>query len=163
MRNSLASNEPSVAIIFDRWPTMPDLDAVTPITEIRAHYRHHIAELNADSRYQHIDVAWLQPVYSETCIGWTCPRWPARSFLSSTCTPRTKCASLSPAEAASILHLEPEIVAVVCDGGDLLLLPSCIRHWCDMGVHPDFVAILFLEGTRRLRRAQRGSADPRCA
>src|SRR5260370_1019333 len=48
--------------------------------------------------------------------------------------PRTKCASSSP--AGTVLHLEPEVVAVVREGGDLLSVPSGTRHWFDMGVRP---------------------------
>ena len=43
------------------------------------------------------------------------------------------------------LHLEPEVLAVVCEGGDLLSVPAGTRHWFDMGARPDFVAIRFFE------------------
>ena len=43
------------------------------------------------------------------------------------------------------LHLEPEVLAVVCEGGDLLSVPAGTRHWFDMGSRPDFVAIRFFQ------------------
>lgn len=131
-------------IVFDRWPTMPDLDAATPSTDILANYRHQVAQLNADGRYQHIDVARLQPDHSD-------PRWldtakAARvKFLSEHRHAEDEVRFFVAGRGCFYLHLEPEIVAVVCEGGDLLSVPSGLRHWFDMGVHPDFVAIRFFE------------------
>jgi 1,2-dihydroxy-3-keto-5-methylthiopentene dioxygenase len=37
-------------VVFDHWPTMPGLDAATPIAEILDSYCDHVSELSADSR-----------------------------------------------------------------------------------------------------------------
>jgi 1,2-dihydroxy-3-keto-5-methylthiopentene dioxygenase len=131
-------------IVFDRWPTLPGLDAATPNTEILANYHDHVAELNADGRYKHIDVARLQPDDSD-------PRWldtakaAREKFLSEHRHAEDEVRFFVAGRGCFYLHLEPEIVAVVCEGGDLLSVPSGTRHWFDMGVRPDFVAIRFFE------------------
>jgi len=73
---------------------------------------------------------------------WRSPR--ARSSSTNIAIPRTRCASLSRAEPV-YLHLEPEVFALVCEGGDVLSVPAGTRHWFDMGSEPDFVAIRFFE------------------
>jgi 1,2-dihydroxy-3-keto-5-methylthiopentene dioxygenase len=43
------------------------------------------------------------------------------------------------------LRLAPEVVALVCEGGDLVSVPAGTRHWFDMGTRPEFVAIRLFE------------------
>jgi 1,2-dihydroxy-3-keto-5-methylthiopentene dioxygenase len=129
---------------FDRWPTMAGLDAATPIAEILNNYRFHVGELNADGRFKHIDVARLQPDDSD-------PRWPdtaqaaREKFLSEHRHAEDEVRFFVVGRGCFYLHLEPEVIAVVCEGGDLLAVPSGTRHWFDMGARPDFVAIRFFE------------------
>jgi 1,2-dihydroxy-3-keto-5-methylthiopentene dioxygenase len=131
-------------IVFDRWPTVPGLDAATPTAEILASYRDQVTELNADGRYRHIDVARLQPDHDD-------PRWPdtakaaREKFLSEHRHAEDEVRFFVAGRGCFYLHLEPEVVAVVCEGGDLLSVPAGTRHWFDMGARPDFIAIRFFE------------------
>ena len=59
IRPASGLNWPTRGVLFDRWPILPGLHAGTPDSEILAHYTDCVAELNADSRYRHIDVARL--------------------------------------------------------------------------------------------------------
>jgi 1,2-dihydroxy-3-keto-5-methylthiopentene dioxygenase len=132
------------SIVFDRWPTVPGLDTATPTDDILAGYRHRVAELNADGRYKHIDVARLGPGDSD-------PRWAdtakaaREKFLSEHRHAEDEVRFFVAGRGCFYLHLHPEVVAVVCEGGDLLSVPAGTRHWFDMGTHPDFVAIRFFE------------------
>jgi 1,2-dihydroxy-3-keto-5-methylthiopentene dioxygenase len=131
-------------IVFDRWPAMPGLGAATPTAEILADYSDRVTELNSDGRYKYIDVARLQPDDSD-------PRWPymakaaREKFLSEHRHAEDEVRFFVAGRGCFYLHLEPEVVAVVCEGGDLLSVPSGTRHWFDMGQRPDFVAIRFFE------------------
>jgi 1,2-dihydroxy-3-keto-5-methylthiopentene dioxygenase len=131
-------------IVFDRWPIVPRLDTAAPITEILTGYHDYVAKLNADGRYKHIDVVRLQPDDGD-------PTWPdtakaaREKFLSEHRHAEDEVRFFVSGRGCFYLHLEPEIVAVVCEGGDLLSVPSGTRHWFDMGVRPDFVAIRFFE------------------
>jgi 1,2-dihydroxy-3-keto-5-methylthiopentene dioxygenase len=131
-------------IVFDRWPTLPRLDTATPITEILTDYHDYLAKINADGRYKHIDVIRLQPDDSDPT--WSGMAKAAREkFLSEHRHAEDEVRFFVSGRGCFYLHLEPEIVAVVCEGGDLLSVPSGTRHWFDMGVRPDFVAIRLFE------------------
>jgi 1,2-dihydroxy-3-keto-5-methylthiopentene dioxygenase len=131
-------------IVFDRWPAMSGLDAATPISDILSKYRGQVGALNADGRFQHIDVARLQP--DDCDPGWPDTAKVAREkFLSEHRHAEDEVRFFVAGRGCFYLHLEPEVVAVVCEGGDLLSVPSGTRHWFDMGVRPDFVAIRFFE------------------
>lgn len=131
-------------IVFDRWPTLPGVGAQTSTAEIMAHYRDHVAELNLAGRYQHIDIARLQPAPGD-------PEWldTARAarekFRSEHRHAEDEVRFFVAGRGCFYLHLEPEVVAVLCNGGDLLSVPAGTRHWFDMGARPDFVAIRFFE------------------
>jgi 1,2-dihydroxy-3-keto-5-methylthiopentene dioxygenase len=131
-------------IVFGRWPAVSGLDAVTPISDILANYRRQVGALNADGRYKHIDVACLRPDDSDP--GWPDTARVAREkFLSEHRHAEDEVRFFVAGRGCFYLHLEPEVVAVVCEAGDLLSVPSRTRHWFDMGVRPDFVAIRFFE------------------
>jgi 1,2-dihydroxy-3-keto-5-methylthiopentene dioxygenase len=131
-------------ISFDRWHAWHTLEADTPITDLLTAYRDHIADLNADGRYKYVDVARVQPNDDD-------PRWldtataARENFLSEHRHAEDEVRFFVAGRGCFYLHLEPEVVAVVCEGGDLLSVPAGIRHWFDMGVRPNFVAIRFFE------------------
>jgi 1,2-dihydroxy-3-keto-5-methylthiopentene dioxygenase len=140
----IASELAKRSINFDRWPAVPGLDTATPTGEILASYHDRVAELNVDGRYKHIDVARLGPDDSD-------PRWPdtakaaREKFLSEHRHAEDEVRFFVAGRGCFYLHLYPEVVAVVCEGGDLLSVPAGTRHWFDMGIRPDFVAIRFFE------------------
>lgn len=39
------------------------------------------------------------------------------------------------------LHIEDRVFAVLCEKGDLLLIPAGVRHWFDKGENPYLIAI----------------------
>lgn len=131
-------------IVFDRWPTVPGLDAQAPSAEILAGYDDRIAELNNDGRYKFIDVARLYPDDSD-------PEWPdtakaaREKFLSEHRHAEDEVRFFAAGRGCFYLHLDDEVAAVVCESGDLLSVPAGTRHWFDMGERPDFVAIRFFE------------------
>jgi 1,2-dihydroxy-3-keto-5-methylthiopentene dioxygenase len=131
-------------ISFDRWHTTPALDVATPISDILAAYRDRVAALNADGRYRYVDIARLQPDDDD-------PRWldtaavAREKFLREHRHAEDEVRFFVAGRGCFYLHLDPEVVAVVCEGGDLLSVPAGTRHWFDMGFRPNFVAIRFFE------------------
>ncbi len=41
------------------------------------------------------------------------------------------------------LHLDDEVLVVLCERGDLIHVPAGTRHWFDMGERPSFCALRF--------------------
>ncbi|MBF6170721.1 1,2-dihydroxy-3-keto-5-methylthiopentene dioxygenase [Nocardia blacklockiae] len=142
--DTIAAELAKRGIVFDRWPTLDALDASTSTAEILAHYDDRIAALNADGRYKHIDLARLQPDATD-------PQWPAKAaaargkFLAEHRHAEDEVRFFAAGRGCFYLHLEPEVVAVVCEAGDLVSVPAGTRHWFDMGTRPDFVAVRFFE------------------
>ena len=131
-------------IVFDRWPTAPDLDVHRPPEQILAEYADRVEALNRDGRYRHIDVAALRPDHSDP--DWHATAAAARSkFLAEHRHAEDEVRFFVAGRACFYLHLEPEVFAVVCESGDLLMVPAGTRHWFDMGSRPDFVAIRFFQ------------------
>jgi 1,2-dihydroxy-3-keto-5-methylthiopentene dioxygenase len=131
-------------IVFDRWPIAPDVDVHRPPEQILAEYADRVEALNRDGRYRHIDVAALQP--DDNDPDWHDTAIAARSkFLAEHRHAEDEVRFFVAGRGCFYLHLEPEVLAVVCEGGDLLSVPAGTRHWFDMGARPDFVAIRFFE------------------
>jgi 1,2-dihydroxy-3-keto-5-methylthiopentene dioxygenase len=132
------------AIVFDRWPIAPDVDVHRPPEQILAEYADRVEALNSDGRYRYIDVAALQP--DDNHPDWHDTATAARSkFLAEHRHAEDEVRFFVAGRGCFYLHLEPEVLAVVCEGGDLLSVPAGTRHWFDMGARPDFVAIRFFE------------------
>ena len=131
-------------IVFDRRPIVADLEASQPPERILAEYADQVAAINSDARYRHIDVAAVQPDCNDP--DWHANAAAARSkFLAEHRHAEDEVRFFVAGRACFYLHLEPEVFAVVCEGGDLLTVPAGIRHWFDMGSEPNFAAIRFFE------------------
>jgi 1,2-dihydroxy-3-keto-5-methylthiopentene dioxygenase len=131
-------------ILFDRWPTKAGLDIRRPPQQILAQYSDRVDELNSDGRYKYVDVAALQP--DDRDPGWHDTASAARSkFLAEHRHAEDEVRFFAAGRGCFYLHLGPEVLAVVCEGGDLLSVPAGVRHWFDMGARPDFVAIRFFQ------------------
>ncbi|MBF6141766.1 1,2-dihydroxy-3-keto-5-methylthiopentene dioxygenase [Nocardia farcinica] len=130
-------------ITFDRWPVLDDAAALSS-DDLLAHYADRIAALNADGRYRHIDVARIHPDDAD-------PRWPqtaraARTkFLDEHRHAEDEVRFFAAGRGCFYLHLGAEVLAVVCEGGDLMSVPAGTLHWFDMGERPDFIAVRFFE------------------
>lgn len=130
-------------ITFDRWPVVAGAAGV-PSDELLAEYTDRVAELNADGRYKHIDIARIHPDDAN-------PEWPqiaqgARTkFLDEHRHAEDEVRFFAAGTGCFYLHIDDAVVAVVCAGGDLLSVPAGTLHWFDMGTRPDFIAIRFFE------------------
>ena len=131
-------------IVFDRLPIGSDREVRQPPERILAEYADQVAAINSDDRYRHIDVAAVRPDPNDP--DWRANAVAARSkFLSEHRHAEDEVRFFVAGRACFYLHLEPEVFAVVCEGGDVLTVPAGTRHWFDMGSEPDFAAIRFFE------------------
>ncbi len=132
------------AIVFGHRPIACDRHISQPPERILSECAEHVAAINRDGRYRHIDVAALQPDQGDP--DWHATATAARSkFLAEHRHAEDEVRFFVAGRACFYLHLEPEVFAVVCEGGDVLSVPAGTRHWFDMGSRPDFVAIRFFE------------------
>ncbi|BAD59396.1 1,2-dihydroxy-3-keto-5-methylthiopentene dioxygenase [Nocardia farcinica] len=140
---AIAAELAAHGITFDRWPVLDDAAALSS-DDLLAHYADRIAALNADGRYRHIDVARIHPDDAD-------PQWPqtaraARTkFLDEHRHAEDEVRFFAAGRGCFYLHLGAEVLAVVCEGGDLMSVPAGTLHWFDMGERPDFIAVRFFE------------------
>jgi 1,2-dihydroxy-3-keto-5-methylthiopentene dioxygenase len=131
-------------LVFDRWPALASVTAATTNEQLLADYADRIAELDADGRYKHIDIARIHPDDSN-------PDWPATAagargkFLAEHRHAEDEVRFFAAGVGCFYLHLGDEVLATVCSAGDLISVPAGTRHWFDMGTRPEFVAIRFFE------------------
>lgn len=131
------------SITFDRWPVL-DNATVTASDELLAEYDDRVAELNAAGRFKHIDIARIHPDDAN-------PEWPQiakgarEKFLNEHRHAEDEVRFFAAGRGCFYLHLGAEVVAAVCEGGDLLSVPAGTLHWFDMGTRPDFIAVRFFE------------------
>ncbi len=129
---------------FDRWPTLETLDASTATADILAEYAGRIEELNADGRYAFIDLARIHPDDNDA-------EWPAKAaaargkFLAEHRHAEDEVRFFAAGRGCFYLHLGDEVLATVCEAGDLVSVPAGTPHWFDMGTNPEFVAVRFFE------------------
>ncbi|GAA5087374.1 1,2-dihydroxy-3-keto-5-methylthiopentene dioxygenase [Nocardia iowensis] len=130
-------------ITFGRWPVVDNAAAIGS-DELLAHYTDNVAELNESGRYKHIDIARIHPDDTN-------PEWPKiakgarEKFLAEHRHAEDEVRYFAAGRGCFYLHLGHEVLAVVCEGGDLLSVPAGTLHWFDMGSRPDFIAIRFFE------------------
>ncbi|MGK8489902.1 1,2-dihydroxy-3-keto-5-methylthiopentene dioxygenase [Nocardia asiatica] len=130
-------------ITFGRWPVVANAASVSS-DELLAHYAEDVADLNESGRYKHIDIARIHPDDAD-------PRWPEiaegarKKFLDEHRHAEDEVRFFAAGRGCFYLHLGDEVLAVVCEGGDLLSVPAGTLHWFDMGARPDFIAIRFFE------------------
>ncbi|WP_327109750.1 cupin [Nocardia sp. NBC_01730] len=130
-------------ITFGRWPVVENA-ASRSSDDLLAQYAAEVAELNGSGRYRHIDIARIHPDDAD-------PQWSqvargARAkFLDEHRHAEDEVRFFAAGRGCFYLHLDDEVLAVVCGGGDLLSVPAGTLHWFDMGARPDFIAIRFFE------------------
>ncbi|MEV0245437.1 cupin [Nocardia sp. NPDC050712] len=130
-------------ITFEHWPTLENVSTI-PSDELLAEYAERIAALNASGRYRHIDIARIHPDESN-------PEWPAiaagarAKFLDEHRHAEDEVRFFAAGRGCFYLHIGDEVLATVCEAGDLVSVPAGTLHWFDMGTRPDFVAVRFFE------------------
>lgn len=126
-------------IVFYRWDVTLRIDSETPNRDVLSAYMQRITNLNVGGRYRHIDVARMHdPEFGVADAA-------RRKFLAEHSHAEDEVRFFAHGRACFYLHIEPRVLAVVCEAGDLLSVPAGTKHWFDMGVRPDFVAIRFFE------------------
>ncbi|RJO79907.1 cupin [Nocardia panacis] len=130
-------------VTYAHWPVLDEPERI-PSEELLERYRAEVAELNASGRYKHIDIARIHPDDAN-------PQWPAiakgarEKFLDEHRHAEDEVRFFAAGRGCFYLHLGSEVLATVCEAGDLVSVPAGTLHWFDMGDRPDFIAIRFFE------------------
>jgi 1,2-dihydroxy-3-keto-5-methylthiopentene dioxygenase len=141
---SIAATLREYGVQFTRWELMLDPEVITTDEAILRAYSSKIRELADRGNYQLVDVAQLRPHDGDP--GWAERSAQARStFRNEHKHDENEVRFFAAGRGCFYLHLGSEVIAVVCEAGDLLSVPASTLHWFDMGSRPDFVAIRFFQ------------------
>ncbi|MFC4125296.1 1,2-dihydroxy-3-keto-5-methylthiopentene dioxygenase [Nocardia rhizosphaerae] len=128
---------------FTRWETRDDAASVDSDL-LLASYAPCIASVNQSGRFQHIDIVRIHP--DDDNPEWQATAANARAkFLDEHRHAEAEVRCFAAGRGCFYLHVGDEVLAIVCEAGDVLAVPAGTLHWFDMGTRPDFVAIRFFE------------------
>ncbi len=129
---------------FSRWELVLDPREHVTNETVTSAYQAKIDELSARGGYRLVDVVQLRPDDDD-------PEWPARAdaarntFLNEHRHDEDEVRFFAAGRGCFYLHVDGQVLAVVCEAGDLLSVPAGTLHWFDMGSRPDFAAIRFFQ------------------
>jgi 1,2-dihydroxy-3-keto-5-methylthiopentene dioxygenase len=127
-------------IRYERW-SLHDTAGATSNDDVLAAYRDDVDRLIDEGGFTVVDVVQLHPSDD--------PSWPEvattarQKFLAEHTHGEDEIRFFVQGAGTFYLHLDDEVVAVLCEAGDLLSVPALTTHWFDMGTAPDFTAIRF--------------------
>ena len=139
-QDEIAATLQERGIRYERWSLRDTADA-TGNDDVIAAYRDDVDRLIDEGGYTVVDVVQLHPSDD--------PSWPEvattarQKFLEEHTHGEDEIRFFVQGAGTFYLHLGDEVVAVLCEAGDLLSVPALTTHWFDMGTRPDFTAIRF--------------------
>jgi 1,2-dihydroxy-3-keto-5-methylthiopentene dioxygenase len=145
---SLRSGDPDViarelgarGIRFERWATPVALAADATPEAILAAYAEDIHRVQARGGYCTVDAIRVGPEHPE--------RAGLRAkFLSEHTHADDEVRFFVEGRGLFCLHIDAEVLQVVCVRGDWIQVPAGTRHWFDMGERPCFCALRFFDNS----------------
>lgn len=133
-RAEIAARFTALGALYDHWETEGDLPEGADPTVALDIYGERIARLKQVGRYEGADVVRLRP---------DDPRKAALrdAFLEEHTHADDEVRFFAEGTGVFWLHIGDALVEIVCERGDLLLVPAGVKHWFDAGPEPDFTAV----------------------
>lgn len=125
---------------FEQWPTRQVLEAGADQAAILSAYADEISRIQATEGYICVDAIRMQPDHPE--------RTTLRStFLAEHTHAEDEVRFFVEGQGLFSLHLQAEVLVLLCEQGDLIRVPAGTRHWFDMGSAPEFCALRFFNNS----------------
>lgn len=132
----IAAQLRAIGVAFERWEASRPLTPNATQEEVLAAYAEQVERLNAEHRFESVDVVSLRPDNPQ--------RETLRAkFLDEHTHDDFEIRFFVEGRGVFYLHVGDKVYAVLCEQGDLISVPAGTRHWFDMGVAPDFKCIRF--------------------
>jgi 1,2-dihydroxy-3-keto-5-methylthiopentene dioxygenase len=123
---------------FRRWPARATLPAGADQAAILAAYAEEIERVQAGGSYPTVDAIRLTPDHPDRVAL-------REKFLSEHTHGEDEVRFFVEGRGLFCLHLEGEVLQVLCESGDWIAVPAGTRHWFDMGPEPSFCALRFFD------------------
>jgi len=123
---------------FQRWPAGASLPAGADQAAILAAYAEEIGRVQAEGSYPTVDAIRLTPDHPDRLAL-------REKFLAEHTHGEDEVRFFVEGRGLFCLHLEGEVLQVLCESGDWISVPAGTRHWFDMGPEPSFCALRFFD------------------
>lgn len=123
-----------LGVQFERWEASRHLDAQATQDEVIEAYRTSVNRLMNQHGFKSVDVINMQPDNPQK------EAW-RQKFLSEHTHDEFEVRFFVDGEALFYIRENGRIHGVLCSKGDLISVPSMVRHWFDMGPSPLFKCI----------------------
>lgn len=140
----IAAELEPLGISFERWEAAGPLRGPAAQDDVLDAYRTNVQRLCERGGYRLVDVVQMQADVTD-------PTWPEKAraarakFLEEHTHDEDEVRFFVNGTGCFYLHVSGNVLAVVCQEGDLLGVPQGTRHWFDMGSTPRFTAIRFFQ------------------
>ncbi|MCS5698463.1 acireductone dioxygenase [Cyanobium sp. FGCU-52] len=123
---------------FQRWPDRATLPAGADQAAILAAYAAEIERVQDEGSYPTVDAIRLTPDHPDRVAL-------REKFLAEHTHGEDEVRFFVEGCGLFCLHLEGEVLQVLCESGDWIAVPAGTRHWFDMGPEPSFCALRFFD------------------
>ena len=127
-------------IAFERWPARADLPAEADAATILAAYATEIARVQSCGTYPTVDAIRMMPTHPDRVAL-------REKFLAEHTHSEDEVRFFVEGQGLFCLHLNDEVLQLVCEQNDWIAVPAGTRHWFDMGAAPRFCALRFFNNS----------------
>jgi 1,2-dihydroxy-3-keto-5-methylthiopentene dioxygenase len=123
---------------FQRWPARATLPAGADQDAILSAYAEEVERVKAEGSYPTVDAIRLTPDHPDRVAL-------REKFLAEHTHGEDEVRFFVEGRGLFCLHLQGEVLQVLCESGDWISVPAGTRHWFDMGPEPSFCALRFFD------------------
>ena len=128
-------------IKFQRWPSKPELKQGAIQDQILRAYEALISPLQEQEGYQTVDVMRVGGDQANTSSL-------RQTFLKEHQHAEDEVRFFVEGRGLFSLHINDEVLQVVCEANDWIAIPAGTQHWFDMGANPNYCVIRFFKSTK---------------
>lgn len=136
----IASELRQRGIGFERWPARATLASDADQAAILAAYAPEIARVQQGGGYATVDAIRLNPDHPDRVAL-------RQKFLAEHTHSEDEVRFFVEGQGLFCLHIEGEVLQLVCQQNDWIAVPAGTRHWFDMGSEPQFCALRFFNNS----------------
>jgi 1,2-dihydroxy-3-keto-5-methylthiopentene dioxygenase len=136
----IASELRQRGIGFERWPARATLASDADQAAILAAYAPEIARVQQGGGYATVDAIRLNPDHPDRVDL-------RQKFLAEHTHSEDEVRFFVEGQGLFCLHIEGEVLQLVCQQNDWIAVPAGTRHWFDMGCEPQFCALRFFNNS----------------
>ena len=125
---------------FEQWPTRQSLAPGADQNAILRAYADEIGRIQAAEGYCTVDAIRMHPEHPERAML-------REKFLAEHIHTEDEVRFFVEGQGLFCLHINAEVLTLLCEQGDLIRVPAGTRHWFDMGSQPAFCALRFFNNS----------------